>query len=576
MISSLGIMPLSLKGLELAFISIIRGVISSIFRIASVELKPPLKLTQKIIFNISNFGNCTPVVQHIVNNTAYGVLFTSVGTPNEKWAVFAWNISNDKIIWAWTLGISPGGWLETAVTDGRIFFLEYSTLTSGIVRTLDASNGKSLWNQSLGKLMSGYKPPPVVSNGVVYVGGTEQGYLYAFNVENGSLLWKFPASVRYQFAVFNGIVYFADYLDKKLFAVTADTGKLKWSTGGRGPILAVDGTVYGVDDNGIKTLNASNGALLWNAGYSLFESNGPVSVELVNNVVYLAGGEAIVALNATNGKTIWSYSGRMGNVPSSFFSVKVFDGYVYSRSANPDNLLALKIDTGNLVWLYPIYRGISPLIVFNNKLYIMGTRCEYSEYGGQGSLGGEPMAGLLVFESSSSWWSDSYSRKSVVINKDIIAGNTRLWVSWSNAPITVMTNSTVARVLWNNGILTMEVYGIDGTTGSLNITVPKLFVPLASNISILLNGKAANFSYTQQGEWAVAQLIYKHSSETIDISYPTYIGSEAKSVVISLSQLSQSYFIFIVVIIVAVVVIASILVFRRNRASQKRNGLKMI
>jgi outer membrane protein assembly factor BamB len=171
----------------------------------------------------------------------------------------------------------------------------------------------------------GTSTPPVVANGVVYV-GTEDGAMYALNASTGAVSWSvqagglFPSSP----AVVNGVVYIGSF-DHNVYALNASTGARLWSFATGDLVYSaptvVNGVVYiGSTDGNLYALNATTGAKLWGfTGGAVYSSPA-----VANGVVYIGGGTNVYALNASTGAELWSFTFGGGNS-----SPAVANGVVY-------------------------------------------------------------------------------------------------------------------------------------------------------------------------------------------------------------------------------------------------------
>jgi hypothetical protein len=100
-----------------------------------------------------------------------------------------------------------------------------------------------------------------------------------------------------------------------------------------------------------------------------------------------------------------------------------------------------------------------------------------------------------------------------------------------------MTNSTVGRVSFDekDQKIIIEVAGIDGTKGFMNITTPRWFVPSQSDISLYLNSQPIDFNFTQKDSYNVAEIGYSHSTQEISVKLPFREGEIPKGFYISLT-----------------------------------------
>jgi len=88
--------------------------------------------------------------------------------------------------------------------------------------------------------------------------------------------------------------------------------------------------------------------------------------------------------------------------------------------------------------------------------------------------------------------------------------------------IFVLTNSTLeGPATFSDSTLTLIVSGQTGTTGTLNVKIPRqLLVGLGSSIdefAVTLNGRRVSFTYTEEEALYTVRLRYTHSTHTIKI-----------------------------------------------------------
>jgi len=232
-----------------------------------------------------------------------------------------------------------------------------------------------LWDRS----GEGYdNETPAVGNGGVYVGyaqvtGPVFGNISAYNVRNGTLMWRKLLAVGGAPAVANGVLYVGvgsnPYVPGGVYALDARTGDVLWmSPAGyynfSSPAV-VDGVVYdGADNGNVYALNAGTGALLWkyNTGGDVFSSPA-----VANGVVHVGSRDGnVYALNSTTGALRWKYTTgyRVDSSPA------VANGVVYVGSED-NNVYALNASTGALLWKYATGSGVdSSPAVANGVVYI--------------------------------------------------------------------------------------------------------------------------------------------------------------------------------------------------------------
>ncbi len=223
---------------------------------------------------------------------------------------------------------------------------------------------------------------PVVANGVVYVGSSDN-FLYAVDAGTGKLRWKFDAhgNVGSSPAVGGGSVY-AVSLDGKLYAVDAATGTQKWAFATLGerrhtsegidymapsteampdpwdfflssPVLE-GGTVYfGSGDGFVYAVDAATGALRWK-----FKTDNVVhaSPAVAGGIVYIGSFDSyFYALDSATGELRWKF--KTGDDPKTRLmtgipgSATVAEGLVVFGCRDA-NVYALDAKTGDRRWVF--------------------------------------------------------------------------------------------------------------------------------------------------------------------------------------------------------------------------------
>jgi outer membrane protein assembly factor BamB len=210
---------------------------------------------------------------------------------------------------------------------------------------------------------------PTVLDRVAYV-GSQDGFLYAVDIQTGQEKWKFDAgrSVVSTPAVTDETIYFGSGCaglecrrgpgsDYYFYALDRQTGQELWrfKTGGgmaSSPLL-VDGVLYfGSEDEHLYAVDSQTGQELWR-----FKSEGIIfsSPALAGGLIYFGSGcdcfpsedEYLYAVDRQTGQEKWRF--KTGNWVET--SPAVADGIVYFGSGD-QHVYALDGQTGQELWRF--------------------------------------------------------------------------------------------------------------------------------------------------------------------------------------------------------------------------------
>ncbi|MFQ3548426.1 MAG: PQQ-binding-like beta-propeller repeat protein [Armatimonadota bacterium] len=171
-----------------------------------------------------------------------------------------------------------------------------------------------LWEHTTNRYQNNPVSPIIVS-GVAYFSSGDRAY--AVNIDNGSLVWRYPreqgmgGNVRVSPVYHNGKVYFAS-TDNNLYCLDAKTGDFKWMYQTRGPIRCApvidDGIIYfGSSDNSVYAVYAETGELAWNRPFTAKDDViGAVALGAGMVVVTSIDGHAY-GINASTGRLRWVF-----------------------------------------------------------------------------------------------------------------------------------------------------------------------------------------------------------------------------------------------------------------------------
>ena len=223
---------------------------------------------------------------------------------------------------------------------------------------------------------------PAIVNGTVYVGSSDH-YLYAIDLEAGTLKWKFKTESRVTSspAVSGGLVYFESY-DGNLYAVDAGSGALKWKfqTAGErrfagkhlhgalpaaetmpdpfdfylsSPVVWNGAVYFGSGDGNVYALDSGSGKLKWK-----YQTGDVVhaSPAISDGTLFIGSWDSyFYALDAATGKEKWRL--KTGDDPDTHnqvgiqSSALVMDGLVYF-GCRDSNFYAVDARTGEKKWTF--------------------------------------------------------------------------------------------------------------------------------------------------------------------------------------------------------------------------------
>ena len=228
---------------------------------------------------------------------AWAAPVSSAPAANDDWPMFRANGAGTATVAAsigknlseaWRTRLPSSGPTAPVCAAGRVFV----GAADGIVRALDAADGKVLWQMSSNAAVV---HPPAYWNGRVVFGSCD-GLLYCVDASDGRVLGR------------------VELAPEKRFVNIMDRFISAWPLGG-GVVLGDDGIAYtaagstGADGCVAAAVDLATGKLRWREAYTLDRSEPKLSfgvqanILLVNNRLYINGGPpvGIVALDATGG-----------------------------------------------------------------------------------------------------------------------------------------------------------------------------------------------------------------------------------------------------------------------------------
>lgn len=168
---------------------------------------------------------------------------------------------------------------------------------------------------------------PVVVNGTLFVGNHGSGYLNAFDLQTGQLLWRSDAPnwVHSEMIYQNGNIYVGygnRYFDN-----------------------SVTPSIRGTGPSGVLALDAETGDVRWQ-----FETKGevmPTPVIYQDTVYVVTGGHRLYAIDSKTGQLTWYLN--LGTVVS-MSSPNLNDGVLYFGSSLPYTFFAVDLVDQEILW----------------------------------------------------------------------------------------------------------------------------------------------------------------------------------------------------------------------------------
>jgi len=261
------------------------------------------------------------------------------------------------------------------------------------VAALDALTGAVRWKVDPGRPVTS---SPVLAEGTICF-GTDDGYLYAMNAEDGRRRWETKIAdgpIEHCPAAANGVFYGGV---KDLCALSTKSGEILWSTGLGHPTrggeydiraltfapavaegmvyVTTSGTSIGVTPryNEVVALEAKTGRRIW----AKRGSGASAAAAVADGVVYVPSHDTwLYALSAASGQELWKAKLHLPEVVSASEgsgTPLVENGEVYIKC--PLGLLRLEAKTGReLSWNVPPPRTLKVFSVIDGILY--GGSCQ--------------------------------------------------------------------------------------------------------------------------------------------------------------------------------------------------------
>lgn len=327
-------------------------------------------------------------------------LFTNnVYSPEEKMFyikadsyIQAWNFSNpqQQPTLVWETYVSGSGLVGSGIQygDGKVFPGSFESHQVA----LDAKTGAVLWDTNTmgAMLFSG-----TYYDGKFFRGGTHDNTLYAFNADNGEILWTYnPGTEGGYFCTGTAAAYGMVYepnKDGNLYAIDADTGALVWKYKGPGTLMfpgnaaVADGKIYATTGQDVSygeeygasefaCLDAYTGQVLWKLPIEAFAPRESVAIAYGN--LYLIPANVTAAVDTISGSE-YSTANQIWAIGTTAWSMWRHDpAHSATGQSGPTNLvLRWKFATeGSVVSSPSIANGVAYFGSFDKNIYAVNAQ----------------------------------------------------------------------------------------------------------------------------------------------------------------------------------------------------------
>ncbi|QNU42606.1 outer membrane protein assembly factor BamB [Mixta calida] len=268
----------------------------------------------------------------------------------------------------------------------------YAADRIGIVKALDASDGKEKWkvNLSTDNGFFSKNTPALLSGGVTAAGehiyiGSERAQVYALNSADGSVAWqtKVAGEALSRPVVSDGLVLIHTS-NGMLQGLDQNSGAVKWTVnldmpalslrGESAPATAFGGAIVGGDNGRVSAVILNQGQIIWQQRIS--QPSGATEIDrlsdvdttpvIVNGVVYaLAYNGNLTALDLRSGQMLWKR--EIGSVKD--FIVDAGRIYLIDQD---DRVMALNADGGVAIWRQSdlLHRNLTSPVLYNGYIVV--------------------------------------------------------------------------------------------------------------------------------------------------------------------------------------------------------------
>ena len=302
--------------------------------------------------------------------------------------MYSLDLKSGKNNWTFDTGMRIVG--SPAVSEGVVVFGSANYKIYG----LNATTGKELWHITTNQAVMG---AATIHEGVAYIGGGD-GRMFAIDIHTGKVKWSFDQLKNYVLTrplVYRDKLYFGCW-DTYLYALNLADGSLawKWNNGKTNPKLspasvwpvAADGKIFiTAPDRYFTCLDAETGATIWRTKeYKVRET---VGISEDGKTVYSkCMWDTIVALPTTTTQPYSTFTQREVSLPPSPRWVTHADfGYEHNPamplekdgtlwvSTKNGLLLGIDANTGKVLFRHKIGNSI-----LNTPLPLSGTDCIFT------------------------------------------------------------------------------------------------------------------------------------------------------------------------------------------------------
>lgn len=243
------------------------------------------------------------------------------------------------------------------------------------------------WTTNIGANI--YMTSPLIHNGVVLTASVDEDLrgtsaIYALDLNNGALLWKYPTegSIKNSIAA-DGNHVFAQDVNGKLYAVRINDGTTAWTA--QMPVAGLpaiiegiatrNGTVYAGTGNALSAFEAATGKLLWQGG-GWNQGEGTTTTLSADDSTLISGSQwsALRANDAATGKLLWSLSEN--GLSDRGASPAIHNGLIYIVSRQ--NFFIIDARTGRIVARrqMPVKTDATSTPLLTDKSIIFGTSAD--------------------------------------------------------------------------------------------------------------------------------------------------------------------------------------------------------